>query len=189
MTHCSSTLQRIHPFFILNSLLCAPQFATRCSVPSGDVSSSQETTAEHIIASCSTQIVSVCVANEFSGCWNSASSSTRPPGDTYADAFIFILASGELSWQTKTNKHPVRQEAKQLAVDEQHKDAERDRELRQQPIVFFPADCSASKWECGQGVDLWLKLISLHLLIFCLPPADKIDRIHRYFMMQKISCY
>lgn len=48
---------------------------------------------------------------------------------------------------------------------------------------------SASKWECGLGVDLWPETISLHLSIFCLPMADKIDRIHRYFMMQKVSCY
>lgn len=38
----------------------------------------------------------------------------------------------------------------------------------------------------AEGVDLW-PTISLHLLIFCLPPADKIDRIHRYFMTQRIS--
>lgn len=65
---------------------------------------------------------------------------------------------------------------------------------RQKPTFFFflfwlLISIRPQNENVAWGVDLWPKTISLHLSIFCLPMADKIDRIHRYFMMQEISCY
>lgn len=79
-----------------------------------------------------------------------------PPGtpmQMFSCSFWLLVSFPD---KTKTNKHPVRQEAKQLAEAEWHKDTERGRARdRSTPSFFFfflIVDFhSASKWECGLG--------------------------------------
>lgn len=66
--------------------------------------------------------------------------------------------------KTKANKHPVRQQGKQPADSGREEDTW---------ILSFLILSQL----CGRGLDLW-QTISLQLLIFCLPSADKIDRVH-----------
>lgn len=168
-----------------------------CSAPSGDVGGSLEMTAKCVITSCSIlhpnchRLYSKWIFKSLktlrtAAAGGAAAGAARNPEGTPMQMFSYsfwLLVS--FSDKTKTNKHPVRQQAKQLAGDGWHRD--RDRERRREDRKFFFLFSSAdfhSEWECGLGVDLW-PTISLHLSIFCLPMADKIDRIHRYFMMQE----
>lgn len=162
-----------------------------CSAPSGDVGSSLEMTASLIIASCSIFHPN---CHRLRGKWifwwlklweqRQYVALGGTPMQMFSYSFWLLVSFSD---KTKTDKHPVRQEAKHLAGEEWHRDTESEREEETETVIVdFHF---VSHWECDWGVDLWPKTISLQLLIFCLPVADKIDRIHRYFMMLKISCY
>lgn len=118
-----------------------------CSAPSGNVGGSLEMTAKCVITSCSIlhpnchRLYSKWIFKSLktlrtAAAGGAAAGAARNPEGTPMQMFSYsfwLLVS--FSDKTKTNKHPVRQQAKQLAGDGWHRDRERRREDRK--YFFF----------------------------------------------------